>query len=337
MSKNRLINPAFRAVAAGMPVSVFTTGTPAETAQGWFAELVTGNGTAGGCTASQGTFGANQTTMPGVEASDYLQLAFDNTWSPGTTTSFRLYQHLPLNMLSGYLSQLSFWIKSSVADAVIGYQVRRYYGTGGSPSPDDILAAGTFIAQTTYQRHSIPVIVTAIADPLKPYEARTPGTNDDGYIEINLYLQNGATVNNLTQAITFDLALAQWEQGSLTTSWEEPDPIQRGQLQNDIVGNGRSITGSSSGGLSAWVAKTSAYTLVTGDRILADSSAGAFNLTLPASGEVWIADAKDTWNTHNVTVLGTVETATNLVLDVSAGAVHLVFVGGSIGWRIVTA
>jgi hypothetical protein len=53
--------------------------------------------------------------------------------------------------------------------------------------------------------------------------------------------------------------------------------------------NGTSLLGSgdieitSGGGSSAWVKKTSNYTAVSGDRLIADTSGGTFTVTLPST------------------------------------------------------
>jgi len=56
----------------------------------------------------------------------------------------------------------------------------------------------------------------------------------------------------------------------------------------------------------AWTAKTTTYTAVAGDRIAADTSGGAFTITLPASPSdgdwVMVADAAYTWGSNNCSI-----------------------------------
>lgn len=91
-----------------------------------------------------------------------------------------------------------------------------------------------------------------------------------------------------------------------------------------------------------WMTKTAAYQLLDGDRILADTSAGSFSLTLPATAtvgaEISILDIYGSWNTHNLTVLRNghpiAGVADDLACDVANGGIKLVYAGGSVGWKV---
>ncbi|MBF57742.1 MAG: hypothetical protein CME80_08490 [Halomonas sp.] len=67
----------------------------------------------------------------------------------------------------------------------------------------------------------------------------------------------------------------------------------------DMLGNALNIR---------WSTKTAAYAAVKGDRLLANTSAGAFTITLPSApssgDEVWFADPGASWATNNLTVDG---------------------------------
>ena len=97
--------------------------------------------------------------------------------------------------------------------------------------------------------------------------------------------------------------------------------------------------GGGSGGLS-FSTVTGATTATAGSGYLADTSAGAFTITLPASpaagARVVVADATGDWQTNNVT-LGrngnTIEGATeDLVLDVSDLIVTMLYTGSD--WQV---
>jgi hypothetical protein len=89
-----------------------------------------------------------------------------------------------------------------------------------------------------------------------------------------------------------------------------------------------------------WQVKTSAYTAVNGDRIVADTSGAAWTLTLPASppvgAEVTLLDARATWDTAPLTVARNGQTivglAENLICNQAAQRVSLVFAGGT--WAV---
>ena len=91
-----------------------------------------------------------------------------------------------------------------------------------------------------------------------------------------------------------------------------------------------------------WLVKTTSYTASAGDKLLPDTTAAAFTITLPASpaigDEVQIADAQGTWGTNNLTVSPNsqlMEGVTgNLVCNVSSKHKHLIFAGGSKGWVV---
>jgi len=95
-------------------------------------------------------------------------------------------------------------------------------------------------------------------------------------------------------------------------------------------------------GVNAWSVKTGNYTLVAGDRILADSSGGTFTLTLPATpaanDAVTLVDPANSWKTTNLTVArngSTIEgAAEDLTLDYAGVLIVLIYTGTT--WRIYT-
>jgi hypothetical protein len=107
--------------------------------------------------------------------------------------------------------------------------------------------------------------------------------------------------------------------------------------------NGSSVLGSGnlelSGGME-FVAKTANYTAVDKQGVLADTTGGAFTVTLPASpsvgAQVVIADSGGVWGTNNLTVGRNGSTisnlAENLVCDISGASVQLIFDGAT--WEV---
>lgn len=90
--------------------------------------------------------------------------------------------------------------------------------------------------------------------------------------------------------------------------------------------------------------KTTTYTAVAGDRLLADTSGGAFTITLPASPSVGDApillrDLAGTFATNNLTldrngnkIEGAPE---DFIVDITAFAGWLVWTGATYGWEFV--
>lgn len=88
--------------------------------------------------------------------------------------------------------------------------------------------------------------------------------------------------------------------------------------------------------------KSGTYTAVNGDKIITDSSGGAFTVTLPANPGVGDAvefyDGTSSWGTNAVTVARNGSNidaaASDLSLNGSVGIVKLVYVNATQGWRV---
>jgi hypothetical protein len=93
--------------------------------------------------------------------------------------------------------------------------------------------------------------------------------------------------------------------------------------------------------LSALTRKSSNYAAFAGDRIAADTTAGAFTITLPlnpaALDWVLISDIAQKWDTNNLTVARNNSLinglAENLVCNIS-GEILLRYEGSIKGWRV---
>ena len=104
-------------------------------------------------------------------------------------------------------------------------------------------------------------------------------------------------------------------------------------------------SGGGGGGLSAWVEKTDAYTLVAGDRIVLDTRDSALSLTLPASptfsDEVSIVDGTNYAATNNVTVSGNgkkiLASDSDFVINIDRASIDLMFYNDSQGWILTKA
>ena len=93
--------------------------------------------------------------------------------------------------------------------------------------------------------------------------------------------------------------------------------------------------------VNAWTKKTFNYTAVPSDRIVADTTAGAFTVTLPSNPSefdwVLISDAAQSWKTNNLTIArnsspidGLQE---NFVCDLSSELLFR-YQGPTKGWRV---
>lgn len=93
--------------------------------------------------------------------------------------------------------------------------------------------------------------------------------------------------------------------------------------------------------LPTWQVKSSNYTAIDTDKILADTSAGIWTLTLPSVGEVRVIDYNGTWGNNNLTILPptgkTIRGAGNtLVCDLSSSLL-LVCSAGANTWVVTKA
>jgi len=91
-----------------------------------------------------------------------------------------------------------------------------------------------------------------------------------------------------------------------------------------------------------WVIITSAYTASDGDLILADTSGGAFSITLPASPStgdtIKFIDAKGTYQTNNLTILRNSEnilgTADDLTCNIEDAKFSMTYTDSVEGWKV---
>jgi hypothetical protein len=102
-------------------------------------------------------------------------------------------------------------------------------------------------------------------------------------------------------------------------------------------------TGAINGFAKRWTAYTANFTAVAGDRILADTSGGAFTVTLPASpavgDEIHILDSAASFDNNNLTVARNSKKIQGLTADLTLTTentgIGLVFMSDTYGWRVL--
>lgn len=117
--------------------------------------------------------------------------------------------------------------------------------------------------------------------------------------------------------------------------------VAPGSSGNVLTSNGSTWSSqpAPSGGLE-YVVKTANYTVVDKQGVLADTSGGAFTVTLPvtpaAGAQVVVADAGSSWATNNLTIGRNGSTigglAQDLVCDITGASVQLVYDGST--WEV---
>lgn len=88
------------------------------------------------------------------------------------------------------------------------------------------------------------------------------------------------------------------------------------------------------GGSRPWTAQSETYVAADGDRVLADTSAAAWSLTLPVDGVVQVRDAAGTWSTHPLTIVGPIRGCTGDLICDQAAALELVRPVGAAAWIV---
>jgi hypothetical protein len=129
---------------------------------------------------------------------------------------------------------------------------------------------------------------------------------------------------------------------TFTSSLKGLAPSSGGGTTNFLRADGTWAAPSGGGGsLSPWATKTTTYTAANGDRLLADTSGGAFTITLPSSPSaghyIEINDPEETWPTNNLTVArngSNIDSlAENLVCNITA-KIGLTYIDATIGWKV---
>lgn len=102
-------------------------------------------------------------------------------------------------------------------------------------------------------------------------------------------------------------------------------------------------SGGGGGGTPSWLIKTTAYTAAAGEAIMADTSGGAWTLTLPASPSaddvVHVADYAGTFATYNLTVARNSQKIMGLSEDMtvsdSNASFTLTYIDATKGWAVI--
>jgi len=140
--------------------------------------------------------------------------------------------------------------------------------------------------------------------------------------------RNGSTIANVAENLVCNITGVSVQLVYDGTTWEVYTQVGAG--------------GGSGGGGLEYVVKTANYTASSLEGVLADTSGGAFTVTLPASpstgSQVVIADSGNSWGTNNLTIARNGSTianvAENLLCDITGVSVQLVYDGTT--WEVYT-
>src|SRR6056297_1179465 len=146
------------------------------------------------------------------------------------------------------------------------------------------------------------------------------GVISAGDLRTALNVEDGSTADQtgaeIVSALDTELGGSTWQSGGSVPVEDDGTEIVAAPTAINFTGNGVTVTDNTGvatvdipgGGLPAWSVQTANVTVSAGDRVLANTSGGAFTATLPSSpttgDEVWFADIGSNWATNNLTVSG---------------------------------
>lgn len=246
MLRNRLRNPAFIVASptAEFPVGDFTNGEATDIVQGWQYEQDSDGGTPPATAIDRLTFPLDfpLSVIPG-EPSQYLSFDLTSQGSGVGSNAYQLFKTHKLGprVLNGRQAIFSFWMNSTVKNREIVIQIKRSYGTGGTPSPDEIFVQTLVPLVDKWQRYASKVTILPIFDPLNP---KVFGTNNDAYLECAIYFT--APTGFFTQlgdkhllnmGGILQFAQPQLEQGGQATDFEDdvdPTDFEDLEIENTV-------------------------------------------------------------------------------------------------------
>lgn len=155
-----------------------------------------------------------------------------------------------------------------------------------------------------YNRESglLELLIVSVAGAPGPHSDWSIGAVAGSTIAQLMMLEEGRELAaTVIPAVT--LALEARERAEVAAGNAEASRAAAKLLYDATVEAARPLTSERVFAAIAWIRKTANYAAKSGDRIFADTSAGPFAITLPASGEVEVQDAAGTWATKNLTII----------------------------------
>jgi len=157
--------------------------------------------------------------------------------------------------------------------------------------------------------------------------------------------RNGSTIEGYSDNLELDVKDVRVDIIYSGTTWQVFSSVGgRGATGASGASGATGIQGASgsTGPAPYWVRKTSNYTAVSADYLIADTTGGSFTITLPSSpvsGSIVTLSDGGNWATNNLTVARNGSTiggsASDLTVNVSGITVTLIY--DSITWKIYTA
>ena len=274
-----------------------------------------------------------------IADSDYVQLRQDYAYASLTGVP-NVLDSADVSLIAGSAGTDSATVLGLIDSAHV--QLRQDYAYAsltGAPSAGLDSALSQTLIDATVQVLDISDIVGA--EGTSGQYLKSLGSGNAGWESFPTTLDSALTTQLIDSAYV-QLSAIGLPYSSLTATPNLIDSALTTQLIDSAYVQLRSGGG---GGLSAWVEKTDAYTLVAGDRIVLDTRDSALSLTLPASptfsDEVSIMDGTNYAATNNVTISGNgkkiLASDSDFVINIDRASIDLMFYNDSQGWILTKA
>lgn len=208
-----------------------------------------------------------------------------------------------------------------------------YYDSTGAPSTSSTISSSTLRAEFDAIETGFTAVQTALG--LKATSLLTGYTSAAGTVAATDTILQAIQKLNGNDATNANLIGPVTSVGNATAIADAALSIAKTSgLQTALDAKATKLT---------WTIKTTTYTAVAGDAIMADTNSAAFTITLPASPAandvVDIADYRGTFGTNNLTIarnsLKIMGLSEDMVVSVSNARFRLVYIDTTVGWRIV--
>lgn len=160
----------------------------------------------------------------GCEAPRVLQMAVNSVAGAGNYGLFLQKIEYVNSLVSNEPYTLSFWANSGGQSLKIGIDIQRYYGSGGSPSAQEVLYRGQVVTTASvWKKYAVTFTASSMA-------GKTLGSNADDYAFVQFWLDAGSTYaansSNIGQQTgTWQFTNIQLERGAVATPFERR-PLQ---------------------------------------------------------------------------------------------------------------
>lgn len=207
--KNKIINGDFKINQRG-----FTSNT-ADSSYNFDRFFQANSG--GTFTSTPQTFTPGSAPVAGYEGSTFLQVI--TAGSSGASDFGIIRQRIEsVRTFANQTVTVSFWAKAGTGTPKIATEISQNFGSGGSPSATVNTTGAAITLSTSWARYSTTIIIPSIS-------GKTLGTTNDGYLELNLWLNAGSTFNTRASSIgnqnaTFQIWGVQAEYGSKATPFQ---------------------------------------------------------------------------------------------------------------------